>query len=121
MPNLRRLRDAGLHISIDDFGTGYSSFSSMWDLPIGEIKIDRSFVTRMTRGSEGEEVVRAIIAMGRAMGKRIVAEGVETELQSRKLLELGCHGGQGYLFARPLTPWDVETLLKQARPRAVAF
>jgi Mrp family chromosome partitioning ATPase len=65
----------------------------------------------MTRGSEGEEVVRAIIAMGRAMGKSIVAEGVETELQSRKLLELGCDGGQGYLFARPLTPWDVEALL----------
>lgn len=119
LPNLRRLRDAGLQISIDDFGTGYSSFSSMFDLPIGEIKIDRSFVTRMTRGSEGEEVVRAIIAMGRAMGKSIVAEGVETELQSRKLLELGCDGGQGYLFARPLTPWDVEALLKQARPRAV--
>jgi diguanylate cyclase (GGDEF)-like protein/PAS domain S-box-containing protein len=119
LPNLRRLRDAGLNISIDDFGTGYSSFSSMYELPIGEIKIDRSFVTRMTRGSEGEEVVRAIIAMGRAMGKRIVAEGVETELQSRKLLELGCDGGQGYLFARPLTPWDVEALLKQARPRAV--
>jgi diguanylate cyclase (GGDEF)-like protein/PAS domain S-box-containing protein len=119
LPNLRRLRDAGLNISIDDFGTGYSSFSSMYELPIGEIKIDRSFVTRMTRGTEGEEVVRAIIAMGRAMGKRIVAEGVETELQSRKLLELGCDGGQGYLFARPLTPWDVESLLKQARPRAV--
>ena len=104
LPNLRQLRDAGLHISIDDFGTGYSSFSSMCDLPIGEIKIDRSFVTRMARGSEGEEVVRAIIAMGRAMGKRIVAEGIETELQYRKLLELGCDGGQGYLFARPLAP-----------------
>ncbi|MFO1312917.1 MAG: EAL domain-containing protein [Burkholderiales bacterium] len=119
LPNLRRLRDAGLHISIDDFGTGYSSFSSMCDLPIGEIKIDRSFVTRMTRGSEGEEVVRAIVAMGRAMGKSIVAEGIETELQCRKLLDLGCDGGQGYLFARPLTPWDVEALLKQSRPRAL--
>ena len=120
VPNLRQLRDAGLHISIDDFGTGYSSFSSIGDLPVGEIKIDRSFVTRMSRGREGEEVVRAIIAMGRAMGKRIVAEGIETELQCHKLLELGCEGGQGYLFARPLTPWDVETVLKQTRPRAVA-
>jgi EAL domain-containing protein (putative c-di-GMP-specific phosphodiesterase class I) len=119
LPNLRRLRDAGLHISIDDFGTGYSSFSSMYELPIGEIKIDRSFVTRMARDSEGEEVVRAIIAMGRAMGKRIVAEGVETELQCKKLTDLGCDGGQGFLLARPLTPWDVEALLKQARPRAV--
>jgi EAL domain-containing protein (putative c-di-GMP-specific phosphodiesterase class I) len=120
LPNLRQLRESGLHISIDDFGTGYSSFSSMCDLPIEEIKIDRSFVTRMTRGREGEEVVRAIIAMGRAMGKRIVAEGIETEMQCRKLLELGCDGGQGYLFARPLTPWDVESILKQTRPRAVA-
>ena len=120
LPNLRQLRDRGLSISIDDFGTGYSSFSSMWDLPIGEIKIDRSFVTRMARGSEGQEVVRAIIAMGRAMGKRIVAEGIETELQCRTLLDLGCDGGQGYLFARPLSPWDVEAMLKHARPRAVA-
>jgi len=120
LPNLRQLRDGGLRISIDDFGTGYSSFTRMWDLPIGEIKIDRSFVTRMASGAEGEEVVRAIIAMARAMGKRIVAEGVETEVQCRKLLELGCDGGQGYLFARPLSPWDVENLLKQQRPRAVA-
>jgi len=120
LPNLRRLREGGLHISIDDFGTGYSSFSSMWELPIGEIKIDRSFVTRMARGSEGEEVVRAIVAMGRAMGKRIVAEGIETELQYHKLLELGCDGGQGYLFARPLAPRDIETILRQVRPRAVA-
>ncbi|MCC6196700.1 MAG: EAL domain-containing protein [Burkholderiales bacterium] len=121
LPNLRDLRDGGLSISIDDFGTGYSSFSSLSELPIGEIKIDRSFVTRMARGREGEEVVRAIVAMGRAMGKRIVAEGVETELQCRKLLDLGCDGGQGYLFARPLAPWDVETILKQARPHAVAL
>jgi diguanylate cyclase (GGDEF)-like protein/PAS domain S-box-containing protein len=120
LPNLRRLREGGMEISIDDFGTGYSSFASMWELPIGEIKIDRSFVTRMTRGSEGEEVVRAIIAMGRAMGKRIVAEGVETELQCHKLLELGCDGGQGYLLARPLAPLDVEAALRQVRPRAVA-
>jgi EAL domain-containing protein (putative c-di-GMP-specific phosphodiesterase class I) len=63
--------------------------------------------------------MRAIIAMGRAMGKRIVAEGIETEAQCRKLLEMGCDGGQGYLFARPLSPWDVESLLKQQRLRAV--
>jgi diguanylate cyclase (GGDEF)-like protein/PAS domain S-box-containing protein len=120
LPNLRQLRDSGLEIIIDDFGTGYSSFARMWDLPVSEIKIDRSFVTRMARGREGEEVVRAIIAMGRAMGKRIVAEGVETELQYHKLLELGCDGGQGYLFARPMNAASVEALLKQRRPRAVA-
>jgi diguanylate cyclase (GGDEF)-like protein/PAS domain S-box-containing protein len=120
LPNLRQLRDGGLRISIDDFGTGYSSFTRMFDLPIGEIKIDRSFIARMAHGREGEEVVRAIIAMGRTMGKRIVAEGVETESQYRKLVELGCDGGQGFLFARPLAPWDVENLLKHQRPQAVA-
>ncbi len=119
LPNLRHLRNAGLRISIDDFGIGYSSFARMWDLPIGEIKIDRSFVTRMARGREGEEVVRAIIAMGSAMGKRIVAEGIETELQFRKLLDLGCHGGQGYWYARPLDAGEIEAMLKEWRPRAV--
>jgi len=120
LPNLRQLRDAGLRISIDDFGTGYSSFARMWDLPIGEIKIDRSFVTRLARGAEGEEVVRAIIAMGRAMGKRVVAEGIETEAQFRKLLDLGCNGGQGYWYARPISPTDIEAMLRQSRPRVVA-
>jgi len=120
VPNLRQLRDSGLHISIDDFGTGYSSLTRISDLPIAEIKIDRSFTSRMSQGREGEEVVRAIVVMGRAMGKRVVAEGVETEQQLRKLLDLGCDGGQGFLFARPLAPWDVEALLKQQRPRAVA-
>ncbi len=120
LPNLRELRDAGLRISIDDFGTGYSSFARMWDLPIGEIKIDRSFVARLSRGTEGEEVVRAIIAMGRAMGKRVVAEGIETEPQFRKLLDLGCNGGQGYWFARPISPTDVEAMLRQPRPHVVA-
>ena len=120
LPNLRQLRDYGVQISIDDFGTGYSSFGSMVDLPIGEIKIDRSFVSRLSRGGEGEEVVRAIIAMGHAIGKRVVAEGIETDSQHRKLVELGCEGGQGYLLARPLTPWDVETMLKEPRPYPVA-
>jgi EAL domain-containing protein (putative c-di-GMP-specific phosphodiesterase class I) len=120
LPNLRKLRDAGIEIIIDDFGTGYSSFASMCDLPIGKIKIDRSFISRMTQSSDGEDVVRAIVAMGRAMGKRVVAEGVETELQCRTLLALGCDGAQGFVFARPLAPWDVESMLRQPRPRAVA-
>jgi EAL domain-containing protein (putative c-di-GMP-specific phosphodiesterase class I) len=120
LPNLRQLREYGVQISIDDFGTGYSSFGSMVDLPIGEIKIDRSFVSRLARSGEGDEVVRAIIAMGHAIGKRVVAEGIETDSQQRKLVELGCEGGQGYLLARPLTPWDVETMLKEPRLHTVA-
>lgn len=119
LPNLRQLRDAGLQISIDDFGTGYSSFARMWDLPIGEIKIDRSFVARLSRGREGEEVVRAMIAMGRAMGKRIVAEGIETEAQSRTLRDLGCHEAQGYWHARPVNPSEIEATLRRLQLRAL--
>jgi len=74
LPNLLSLRDAGVQISIDDFGTGYSSLSALQDLPIGEIKVDRSFLRRMSGGGNGEEVVRAIVAMGAALGKRVIAE-----------------------------------------------
>ena len=105
---------------MDDFGTKYSSLNYVRRLPINKIKIDRSFVNRLARSGEGEEVVRAIIAMGHAIGKRVVAEGIETEPQQRKLVELGCEGGQGYLLARPLAPWDVETMLKEPRLHTVA-
>ncbi|MCC7041213.1 MAG: EAL domain-containing protein [Burkholderiales bacterium] len=120
LPNLRQLRAAGLQISIDDFGTGYSSFARMWDLPVGEIKIDRSFVARLACGREGEEVLRAMIAMGRAMGKRIVAEGVETEAQSRTLRDLGCHEAQGFWHARPLDPDEIHAMLQASPVPALA-
>jgi diguanylate cyclase (GGDEF)-like protein/PAS domain S-box-containing protein len=90
LPNLLSLRDAGVQISIDDFGTGYSSLSALQDLPIGEIKVDRSFLRRMSGGGNGEEVVRAIVAMGAALGKRVIAEGIETEAQLDTLVELDC-------------------------------
>ena len=94
LPNMLALRDAGVQLSIDDFGTGYSSLSALLDLPIGEIKIDKSFVGRMDHGG-GEEVVRAVIAMGRALGKTVIAEGIETEAQHHKLVNLGLQLGTG--------------------------
>ena len=115
LPNLLSLRDAGVQISIDDFGTGYSSLSTLHELPIGEIKVDRSFLRRMSGGGNGEEVVRAIVAMGAALGKRVIAEGIETEEQLDTLVDLNCAKGQGYLLAHPMTHGDVELMMKEFR------
>jgi diguanylate cyclase (GGDEF)-like protein/PAS domain S-box-containing protein len=115
LPNLLSLRDAGVQISIDDFGTGYSSLSALQDLPIGEIKVDRSFLRRMSGGGNGEEVVRAIVAMGAALGKRVIAEGIETEAQLDTLVELDCAKGQGFLLAHPMPHGDFELMMKELR------
>jgi diguanylate cyclase (GGDEF)-like protein/PAS domain S-box-containing protein len=115
LPNLLSLRAAGVQISIDDFGTGYSSLSALQDLPIGEIKVDRSFLRRMSGGGNGEEVVRAIVAMGAALGKRVIAEGIETEAQLDTLVELDCAKGQGFLLAHPMPHGDVALMMKDLR------
>jgi len=87
-------------VSIDDFGTGYSSLSYLRDLPIDEIKIDRSFVADISDGDD--VVVRSIIDLGHALGVIVVAEGVETAGQWDHLQRLGCDVVQGYLISRPL-------------------
>jgi EAL domain-containing protein (putative c-di-GMP-specific phosphodiesterase class I) len=112
-----QLRETGVQISVDDFGTSYSSFSVLHDLPIGEIKVDRSFVSRIGESGEGEEVVRAIVAMGRALGKRVVAEGIETDVQRAVLIELGCTRGQGFLLSSPMEPGELAQRAKHAPER----
>ncbi len=103
---LTRLRDKGFRISIDDFGTGYSSLSYLTQLPIDALKIDRSFVS----GSEQSSVVLdTIIALGKALGIHVVAEGVETEQQKLALIENGCDLLQGYLLGRPMPVAQFET------------
>jgi diguanylate cyclase (GGDEF)-like protein/PAS domain S-box-containing protein len=101
------LRELGVGLSVDDFGTGYSSLSYLSTLPITSLKIDRSFVQRLQAGaadSKDTEVVRAVITLGQALGKAVIAEGIETPEQLAQLRNLGCEFGQGYLLARPLTP-----------------
>ncbi|HTB09392.1 MAG TPA: EAL domain-containing protein, partial [Acidimicrobiales bacterium] len=100
LPRLLALRSLGVRLAIDDFGTGYSSLSYLADLPINFVKIDKSFVDRIASGAEGSAVVRGVIDLSRAMGFTCVAEGVEQEVQSRILEELGCDFLQGYLFGR---------------------
>ncbi len=99
---LERLRALGVETCIDDFGTGYSSLSYLHRLPIDALKIDRSFVSRMSRNSENREIVRTIILLAQNLGKQVIAEGVETREQLDQLRDLQCAGGQGYFFSRPL-------------------
>ena len=99
---LRALRDLGVQIAIDDFGTGYSSLSYLKRFPVSILKIDRSFVSNLEYSTEDNEIVRTIVSLGRVLGLRIVAEGVETRAQWQHLDDLHCDSCQGYLFSRPL-------------------
>jgi EAL domain-containing protein (putative c-di-GMP-specific phosphodiesterase class I) len=101
----------GVKIAIDDFGTGHSSLSSLRDLPLDSIKIDRSFVSGLGTDPNGEAIVGALVELGHALGLTVVAEGVETDSQLARLRDLGCDGAQGYLFSKPLPEDGVEALL----------
>ncbi|MFY7866131.1 putative bifunctional diguanylate cyclase/phosphodiesterase [Roseateles sp.] len=113
IPALHRLNEVGVEISIDDFGTGYSSLAYLTTLPISEVKIDRTFVRDLGITPQSSAVVTAIIALARAMGLRVIAEGVETLRQMDVLHRLGCSLMQGFLFSKPLPPEEVERWLAQ--------
>ncbi len=119
IPNMRialevlgSLRRLGVSLLMDDFGTGYSSLNHLHSFPFDVLKIDRSFVGRMTDGDQPLQIVRTIIELARVLGMDVVAEGIETCEQYRLLRQLGCRFGQGYLFARPLTAEAVTRLLR---------
>ena len=109
---LETLHALGISISMDDFGTGYSSLSYLHTFPIDVLKIDRSFIGRMTEGDQPLQIVRTIIELARVLEIDVVAEGIETLEQYHLLRELGCRYGQGYLFARPMSAHDVNALLR---------
>jgi diguanylate cyclase (GGDEF)-like protein len=104
LPVVHRLADLGVRLSIDDFGTGYSSLEYLKMLPVREMKIDRSFVSGMADDPRDTAIVRCAIELGRSMGLRIVAEGVESLEAHLRLAEMGCDQGQGYHYARALDP-----------------
>jgi diguanylate cyclase (GGDEF)-like protein len=114
--NMDLLRIAGVRFSVDDFGTGYSSLSQLRQLAVDELKIDRSFIRDLALGSEDAAVIRAIVQLGHGIGLRVVAEGVETEEQRRRLIELGCDYAQGYLISKPQTAAQLEPLLRANGP-----
>ena len=119
MTVLQQLSDMGVDLSIDDFGTGYSSLMYLKRLPANELKIDRGFVRDLEHDSDDAAIVSAIVALGQALGLRIVAEGVETDVQQSFLTRLGCDSLQGYLLGHPLPAERFLQNIRQA-PRMVA-
>ncbi|MFF5868321.1 putative bifunctional diguanylate cyclase/phosphodiesterase [Pseudomonas sp. NPDC012596] len=119
---LQRLSDMGVDLSIDDFGTGYSSLMYLKRLPANELKIDRGFVRDLEQDSDDAAIVSAIVALGQALGLRIVAEGVETDGQQDFLTRLGCDSLQGYLLGQPVPAEQFmdEWQALQQSPEAVA-
>jgi diguanylate cyclase (GGDEF)-like protein len=101
---LERLRTLGVEISLDDYGTGHSSLAHIKNLPIDELKIDKSFILTMTEGSSDALIAASTVDLGKRLGLRVVAEGVETARAWRMLQEMGCELAQGYHFCRPVPP-----------------
>ena len=122
IPSLHRLNEVGVELSIDDFGTGYSSLAYLTTLPISEVKIDRTFVRDLGITPQSSAVITAIIALARALGLRVIAEGVETLRQMEVLHRLGCSQMQGFLFSKALPPDELERWLTQTvLPRKAAW
>ena len=108
---LEEFRAMGVEIALDDFGTGFASMTELKSLPVDFLKLDMSFVRGIARDPSDRAIVEAIIRLGRALGKEVIAEGVESPIIVDELLELGCHRGQGYLISRPVPSMDLDTLL----------
>ena len=111
---LGELRQLGIRLALDDFGTGYSSLSYLARFPIGHLKIDRSFIGELGSENEQTALVRSVVELARAMNMKTVAEGIERPEQLRRIVELGCDFGQGYLLALPLDAESAAQLLTTA-------
>ncbi|MBK8157661.1 MAG: EAL domain-containing protein [Rhodospirillaceae bacterium] len=114
---LRRIIALGCKVSIDDFGTGYSSLSHLHRFPFHTLKVDRSFVMRITDSREGLEIVRVIASLAHILERDVVAEGVETEEQAAELKRLGIQFGQGYLYSKPLPAGEASVFLARSREK----
>jgi EAL domain-containing protein (putative c-di-GMP-specific phosphodiesterase class I) len=98
---LYQLDAAGFTVALDDFGTGFSSLTHLRDFPIRKVKIDKDFIASIASDHQTRLIIQAIVQMGRSLGLRVVAEGVETEEQARYLGSISCGHAQGYLYGRP--------------------
>jgi EAL domain-containing protein (putative c-di-GMP-specific phosphodiesterase class I) len=108
---LQQLRADGVGIAFDDFGTGYASLSMLKRYPITRLKIDQSFVRNLCDSVQDASIIRAVVHMAKAFGLEVIAEGVETEEQMRRLLRKGCDELQGFMFGRPAPAQEFTAML----------
>ena len=118
LPVLEKLASLGVGLSIDDFGTGYSSLEYLKDMPVSQVKIDRTFVHKMATEAGDRTIVSAIISLGRSLGLQVVAEGVENTQQLRLLKRFGCNAVQGYYYAKPLSANEVPEFVRSLANKA---
>ncbi len=107
MSVITRLRGEGIRISVDDFGTGYSSLAYLRDLPVHDLKIDKSFVVNVAHRTKDFSIVRSIIDLAHNLDLRVVAEGIESSEVCSLLRDLGCDEGQGFYLGHPVPPADL--------------
>ena len=112
---LQRLRETGVQLAFDDFGTGFASLSYLTLFPVTHIKIDRSFVAKVTNSAQDAAIVRSLIAMAHSMELDVIAEGIETEAQAAFLLNEKCEEAQGFLYSKPLSVPDFDAYLENAK------
>jgi EAL domain-containing protein (putative c-di-GMP-specific phosphodiesterase class I) len=115
---MKRLRAMGVDIHIDDFGTGYSSLSYLQSLPIDALKIDRSFINKLTVQGNNQEIITSIISLAKSLNFEVIAEGVETDHQLDQIKEMNCQFGQGFLIARPMPPAAIDAWIETERQRS---
>lgn len=110
---LAEIKQLGFSVAIDDFGTGFSSLSQLRQLQVDRLKIDRAFVQEAQTSTAGSTIAQMVVNLGRGLGLTVIAEGIETEAQRDYLVGLGCHEGQGWLFAKPMPAEDLEAWMKR--------
>jgi diguanylate cyclase (GGDEF)-like protein len=114
------LKKVGAMFSLDDFGTGYSSLSYLKSLPLDQLKIDKSFVNDVVSSASDAAIAQTIVSLANSLGLSVIAEGVETQAQRDRLLEIGCSNYQGYFFSKPLPLADFEKLVLSTRVASIA-
>ena len=118
---MRRLKSLGVRLALDDFGTGYSSLQYLRRFPFDKLKIDRSFVHSIEKAADAAAIVHAVVSLGRGLGMKVTAEGVETADQQLFLRAAGVHSMQGYRFGRAVTAGEITDRIQgAARPTALA-